>query len=566
MIKRVNKLTALLVAATAVASMVPGITANAADYTKIASQEGTIYAAKAYKDGKFYVDGNVKDGTSEAAYYLNGGQYTQIDGIDSGATVTGTYGDKYVSVDDGSYYVDLSSGKVTDEKVAENAKDDAAMALKKNIKDKANDRYTTQYADLKTDLTELPGAEFGATWYATTYDGKNVYTDAKGNYIDADYNLGKIKVEFDNSSKTVNITNSKDTTKTEITDKNVVNATIDTASAPQVIGQDSNYIYRLAQIKVAVTTTAGGTLTDKISKINGVSVGTPSSAPASVKVIQKISKAQATDTIDGAKYAKTVSDYEITDDAGVAVTPANTLDNNTKYSIVDGKIITYTNGKVQTIELKSKGVLNYTDLDSVNTDATGILDVDVNGNLWKLDGGYVYQFDNNDTWNKVYKVDGSMNQLSVYDKDNMVTWNEKDEVYSIVGNKETETPVVTPEVKTGWVKNADGTWSFVKADATKVTGWYNDNGTWYMLNSAGIMQTGWINDNGTWYYTNGSGAMQTGWQLVNGTWYYMQSSGAMKTGWLNDNGTWYYLNASGSMAVSTTVDGYKLGASGAWIK
>ena len=32
--------------------------------------------------------------------------------------------------------------------------------------------------------------------------------------------------------------------------------------------------------------------------------------------------------------------------------------------------------------------------------------------------------------------------------------------------------------------------------------------------------------------------------------------------WLNDNGTWYYLNASGAMLANTTVDGYKLGASG----
>jgi glucan-binding YG repeat protein len=40
----------------------------------------------------------------------------------------------------------------------------------------------------------------------------------------------------------------------------------------------------------------------------------------------------------------------------------------------------------------------------------------------------------------------------------------------------------------------------------------------------------------------------------------------MKTGWLNDNGTWYYLSASGSMLSNTIVDGYKLNASGAWIR
>ena len=57
------------------------------------------------------------------------------------------------------------------------------------------------------------------------------------------------------------------------------------------------------------------------------------------------------------------------------------------------------------------------------------------GNLWRLDGGYIYQWDNDEDWNKVYKVDGSFNQLSVYDKDNIVAWNQDDEVYSVIGGK-----------------------------------------------------------------------------------------------------------------------------------
>ncbi|GAA0077092.1 hypothetical protein UT300005_14700 [Clostridium sp. CTA-5] len=60
--------------------------------------------------------------------------------------------------------------------------------------------------------------------------------------------------------------------------------------------------------------------------------------------------------------------------------------------------------------------------------------------------------------------------------------------------------------------------------------------------------------------------MQTGWVNVNGTWYFLNASGAMQTGWINNNGTWYYTNASGAMLSNTTVDGYKLGANGAWIR
>lgn len=39
-----------------------------------------------------------------------------------------------------------------------------------------------------------------------------------------------------------------------------------------------------------------------------------------------------------------------------------------------------------------------------------------------------------------------------------------------------------------------------------------------------------------------------------------------QTGWLNANGTWYFLNSNGTMAKNTTIDGYVLNSSGAWIQ
>ncbi|HEX9026018.1 MAG TPA: N-acetylmuramoyl-L-alanine amidase family protein, partial [Clostridium sp.] len=165
-------------------------------------------------------------------------------------------------------------------------------------------------------------------------------------------------------------------------------------------------------------------------------------------------------------------------------------------------------------------------------------------------GGYIYKWNNTKDWTKVYKVDGSFNKMSVYDDNNIVAWNQNDEVYSVIGGQATTTPtppvVTTPVVNKGWVKTNTG-WTFYNATGAQVKGqWVNDGGVWYMIKVDGIMATGWYNANGTWYF--------------------LQSSGAMKTGWLNDNGTWYYLNASGAMLANTTVDGYKLGASGAWIK
>ena len=182
-----------------------------------------------------------------------------------------------------------------------------------------------------------------------------------------------------------------------------------------------------------------------------------------------------------------------------------------------------------------------------------------------------------------------MDTLDVYNSDNLMAWEEGEEVFAVAQgkvveeDKEEDTEVT---VQAGWVKNSDGTWSYYRdnapikgqwiqdgnwyylnAEGTMVTGWLNDRGTWYYLNGSGAMVTGWLNDNGTWYYLNASGAMQTGWLNDNGTWYYLNASGAMQTGWFKDtDGRWYFLQSNGAMATNTTVDGYVLGANGAWIR
>ncbi len=62
-------------------------------------------------------------------------------------------------------------------------------------------------------------------------------------------------------------------------------------------------------------------------------------------------------------------------------------------------------------------------------------------------------------------------------------------------------------VSTGWAKNSDGTWKYVKADGNKAVGWFKEGEKWYYFNTDGVMQTGWIQDNGSWYYCDESGAM-----------------------------------------------------------
>lgn len=603
MFKRANKITSLLVAAASIMSLVP---AYASDVKKIDSEDGVIYGAVAYKDGAALIDGEIDD--NDGAYYYSDGKYTELDDVDSGSDYE-AYGTKYANVDDGDYFVDLENGTVTDDDLDEDDEDDAASQLRKEIKD--SDRYADStnvdgYAgdtDI-ADLTLLPGNKFADSWYSAKYildvsgttdvaDGTyatttaagaalsvtsgtgtdyytNIFTDSKGNYIDADYNLGKIKVETTSGSATIeNSIDLEDLNGTKDAGAKITDS--------KVLGQDKDYIYRYAKITVTLT---GGKNYGKVTINNKDFAVTASGNDGTVvlPVIQKISKAQDSDDIDDGKYAKTVYNYVISDDdensstdvmdAGAASSGDAknyydlAIDTDTKATVIGGKLVLYKvtnsdsdeNVVVQAATLKTKNGYYYTDLeekttvdaDYSNDTENTAFDTDVDGNIFVLEDGYVKKFDGTDDWDKVYKVDGSMDALSVYDKDNMVTWSQDDEVYSLIGSKAAADDTTTPVTATGWVQAADGTWSYVNTDGTKATGWLNDKGTWYYLKSDGVMATGWLNDNGTWYYLNASGAMQTG--------------------WLNDNGTWYYLSTSGAMLSNTTVDGYVLGSSGAWIK
>lgn len=117
----------------------------------------------------------------------------------------------------------------------------------------------------------------------------------------------------------------------------------------------------------------------------------------------------------------------------------------------------------------------------------------------------------------------------------------------------------------GWVK-AGTAWYYVDSTGKAKTGWIYTGSKWYYLDLNGVMKTGWIKLGTTWYYLDSSGAMKTGWLKLGTTWYYLDPSGAMKTGWVQVGGKWYYFYSSGSMAYNTVVQGYKLGADGAWIK
>ena len=129
------------------------------------------------------------------------------------------------------------------------------------------------------------------------------------------------------------------------------------------------------------------------------------------------------------------------------------------------------------------------------------------------------------------------------------------------------------DAKGWWIQNPDGT--YPKAQ------WLLLNNRWYYFNQEGYMLTGWLFYNNAWYYFEEKeggeqGKMSVGWKEIRGFWYYFSEEvgveqGKMRTGWQEVKGKWYYLNPqvgaeNGKMLFNTKVDGYTLGADGAWQK
>ena len=106
--------------------------------------------------------------------------------------------------------------------------------------------------------------------------------------------------------------------------------------------------------------------------------------------------------------------------------------------------------------------------------------------------------------------------------------------------------------------------------AVKERGWVKDDNGWYYVKGNGIKAVGeWITDNGETYWIQSDHYMAKGWKELDGKWYYFCSTGSLaKNVWkAGANGIWYYLGQDGVMLTNTTTpDGYKVGADGAWIR
>ena len=626
MFKRSSKMTALLVAAAAVVSIVP---ASASE--RLGTKDGTITNARAY-DGGYVYDGYRTDDDDAALYYNNGSKDVNTDEDEDYDTYTlERYGDKYSTVKDGNdeYLLDLSNGKIDNDETLEDKLDNAKNKLKSKLN--KEDRYTLfkngendfekdadKFAANENSVKRILSDKYGEVWYQFAAAGDEDaikrttgaavngevgyyqgFSNDSGKYIDVTQDCNIYAYDTD-KDKTVKIEEYGKTYST-----NNLMARLDSVTP---ISQDKDNLYVVAKVVISSDKQADTTqyYLQKISKSQGDKKDGGYLPKDTTSYLLNVKMDEYKDA-DG-KSQRLYDDGDSSDAADVIMSyvDGSTFDDGVckNIEVIDGNIYAtlVKDSKIKMFKIKLKkdkldvteavdkkdgskvkDVDVYTakkdsDWDHDVVDAATSKDgerysIDADGNTWILDKGKILKSEGTE-FKEMYTCDRSIDKLDVYDENNLIAWSSDGDVYTTVaeGKKQTDIDAnVDPDkkpddntvVKAGWDKNADGTWAFYK-DGAKATGWLNDKGTWYYLDAAGTMKTGWVQA-GSWYYLNASGAMQTGWVNDNGTWYYCNGSGAMQTGWLLDGSTWYYLNANGSMAANTTVDGYVLGANGAML-
>ena len=647
MFKRSTKLTALLVTAASLVSVVP---AAAAD--RLGSKDGTINRGFAYEDGKYVFDGYKTDDDDEAIYFNNGSKDEEVDDYDDYDMDEDKpiyYGTKYVVVDDDDdkYLLDLSTGKIDDDETVEDKFDNAKSKLYTNLK-KA-DRYseTKRLGDKDKGVIgfqQILEGKRGEVWYQYTALGDKTTNSAiaftkkgsaesmvgeKSTYVTTSEAVkcddGVIYTGFANETgnKYVDIThdaniyalvksgkNSSKLKTVKLDEYEKENGGV-TAKflGTEAIAQDKDNIYTITTVQLTYNE---GYAPEGIGVTDNKSVQ---------KFLQKISKSQGTKE-DDAYTPKNTTSYQLDtkvlfDDGDVNDATKVILNEEGEYDIVNFEAKDSTlyatgikegNAKVWVIKLKKAKVDSMATAGGIKTDNVdsyvAIKDddfdqdivgdnleeskkaycIDIDGNTWVLDKGKLYKSTGSD-FKEMYTCDRALDRLDVYNDNNLIIWEGNDgEVYTNVseGKKQTEEDAgvdgdkkdePSVEVKAGWNQTADGNWTFYDATGVQVKSkWVNQGGYWYYLNADGTMATGWLLEGGNWYYLNPvsdgfRGAMKTGWQQVNGVWYYLNASGAMKTGWFQDSdGRWYFLKSSGAMAVNEYIDGYYLGANGAWVR
>ena len=167
--------------------------------------------------------------------------------------------------------------------------------------------------------------------------------------------------------------------------------------------------------------------------------------------------------------------------------------------------------------------------------------------------------DENDNFEKRVSLDNGENDIKIELEDEDNNYKE----YTLKVNKGNST------INSESVNNSNTVDKNSNVDDTKVSG--NTDVIVTQKNSEAIQvkPNQWVQVNGKWQYNDSYGnPIKSTWffdkNLMN--WYYMDLNGFMAQNcWILSGDKYYYLNSNGIMATNTTIDGYKVGADGAWI-
>jgi glucan-binding YG repeat protein len=606
MIKRANKMTALLLAAASVMATIPAMAADST--SRLETKDGTIENAIAYKDGKYVYQGYKSDNDTDAIYYNDGNKDKQLDDLSS-ADLNTTYEDKYAFANDGSdqYLVDLTNGSVTDESTPVDDIDTAATKLQtklnkadrykgsSSVSVRATDLYAGQSNANNTALA-IPGSKFGDTWYSygvqtSASDAKkyvdksgNLYgfTDGSGKYIDTSY-TANIYAYSTKQGKTVKIEDYSNSYDDVDSDSGLL-ATL--VQQPVALTQDNNYIYAL--VTVAITDTApnavatGATLATTQASVYTDAAATDKTTTTLRTYIQKISKAQG-DQKDGAYLPKTVESYEIGNyntssngkteyncgdahDAYDAIASAISVSDLTKATQKDVIGSASSNGIVKPIFTISNGNLVVIKANSDKVDAY-TLKFKKDKVKFQIQPGYKTP-DTKTTTASAVNFDYTSNKVDTY-------FVEKDSDDSVDLNSNAKSPYEAYDVDADgnvWVIADGKIYEYKNGSMTKVytcdsgldsisvyganslIAW-EDNGNIYTTINGGKTQateattvnpnkTGWNQlADGSWNYYNEAGnKVVSDWVSTGSNWYYLDANGTMANGWQYVGGNWYYLN------------------------
>ena len=620
MFKRANKITALLVAAASIISIVPAMAAESTT-SRLESKDGTITNAIAYSDGKYLYQGYKSSDDTDAIYYDDGNKDKALDDLSS-ADLNTTYSDKYAFANDGSdqYLVDLTSGDVSDSTTPVDDIDTAATKLQTKLK-KTN-RYgnslgdslngTISVTDLEAGQAEednkvlaIPENKFGDTWYSykvktASSDGQNYvadyttsgntktgylygFTNTSGKYIDASY-TANIYAYSTKEGKTVKISNFSNNFDDVDSDSELL-ATL--VQQPVALAQDKDYIYALVTVDITdkyATKGTGATTTSASAVISDASGVTTTRT-----YIQKISKVQG-DQENDAYLPKTVETYEIgnvsnneydsTDasDASAAVLAAiKDTDAGSSVSKLSDVTQEMVIGRTSTNKVaKPIFTVNNSNLIAIKAGTDSIDAVTLKFKKDKLK----YKSDNLPQYKSTSAALSSSTKVDAYlvekDSDDSVDLTRNISNYDqysaydidVDGNVWIATDGKIYKYENGnmtKVYTCDSSLDSLSVyDANNLIAWTN-SGNIYTTISEGTAQD---TADTTATATTVAKSAKVGWnQLADGTWYFNDATGSkVVSKWINDGGVWYYLKADGAMATGWLNDNetwYYLKSSGA---